>query len=272
MKTKLKKNSWDYTAQAKFYSNRPNYAARAIDRICAYVDAKNEKNYVVADIGAGTGNLTIMLADRVGRVIAVEPNQAMRDIGIEKTSGYKNIEWRSGTGESIPIEDGSIDLVTFGSSFNTTDRKKSLKESYRILKSRGYFACMWNNRDLNLSSQKEVEDIIKRHCSGYTHGVRRQQQANVILGSKLFNNIHYFEQPQKVIMGVERYLDGWRSVTNKFWDLNTAEGRKLFEDILGSVRERFKKDSMLELIYVTKVWIAEKQKELESVTDKVSLG
>lgn len=45
------------------------------------------KNLKVADIGAGTGNFSIMLLERSCEVVSVEPNDAMREIGIERTKG-----------------------------------------------------------------------------------------------------------------------------------------------------------------------------------------
>lgn len=70
----------------------------------------------VADIGAGTGNLSIMLCERGLKVVAVEPNDAMREIGIERTKG-QNIEWIRATGLKNGLKSSEFDLVTFGSSF-----------------------------------------------------------------------------------------------------------------------------------------------------------
>lgn len=254
-----KKKEWDYTAQAKFYSNRPNYSINAINKMCYYFFSKNKKGSAVADIGAGTGNLTILLKDYFKKIIAIEPNESMRKIGIEKTKKFSHIKWIEGTGENTYLNDNSIDFVTFGSSFNTTERDQSLKESYRILKKNGLFSCLWNNRDLTIPTQKKVEEIIKRYVPNYSHGVRREQQADIIINSKLFNNLYYFEQPQIINMSLENYLNGWRSVKNDFWDLNTEEGKKLFENIVEDIKEEFKKEEKLKLIYITKVWMAQKQ-------------
>lgn len=59
--------TWDYTEHAKYYDNRPNYAQAAIAHLCEYVGAK-KTGFLVADIGAGTGNLTIMLKDSVEHI------------------------------------------------------------------------------------------------------------------------------------------------------------------------------------------------------------
>ncbi len=250
---------WDYTNQAKYYYLRPNYAPEAIDELLGYVKAeKGNQEYLVADIGAGTGNLTLMLEERGLRVVSIEPNSAMREIGIERTTG-KNVEWKVGTGEDTTLKSNSVNLATFGSSFNTTDRFKSLKESHRILKEGGYFTCMWNNRDLeNDPVQKHVEQIIRRFVSEYSHGTRRERQEEVIAESGLFKDIHYIERAKQVETTVDNYINAWRSVKNNYWDLDTNEGRNLFEKIVKDIHEELSKYEKLELTYITKIWVAQK--------------
>ena len=60
---KLVENVWDYTQHAQFYEFRPNYAPQSINMLVALLE--NKKEILVADIGAGTGNLTLMLLARL---------------------------------------------------------------------------------------------------------------------------------------------------------------------------------------------------------------
>lgn len=248
---------WDYTEHAKFYDNRPNYAQKAITHLCQYVNCSSA-DFVVADIGAGTGNLTILLKNQVSKIFAIEPNDAMRAIGVEKTRNDKRIEWRTGTGEKTGLPDQSVNWATFGSSFNTTERSQSLKESHRILKPGGFFTCMWNNRDLEDPIQKRVEAIIREFVPEYTHGTRREQQADVIIGSKLFNHLYYYEVPQQVKVPLAQYMDAWRSVRNTYWDAHTPEGKKLLDKIISKIEKEFKNQAVLEITYVTRTWTAKR--------------
>lgn len=132
---KLVENKWDYTEHAKFYSYRPNYAPKTIDMLISLVGKKDIK---VADIGAGTGNLSIMLLERGCEVVSVEPNDAMREIGINRTRD-KNITWIRAVANNTNLENESFDWVTFGSSFDVIDRNESLQEAHRLLKKRCLF-------------------------------------------------------------------------------------------------------------------------------------
>ena len=140
------KTEWDYTALAAAYLKRPDYADAAIDAMLTI--AGLEKGEQVCDVGAGVAHLTLMLATRELVVTAVEPNDAMRANGIKRTEGLANVQWYEGTGEQTCQSANAFDMVTFGSSFNVCDRPTALKETARILKPRGWFACMWNHRQL----------------------------------------------------------------------------------------------------------------------------
>ena len=84
-------------------------------------------------------------------------------LDLKRTKRFANIEWFEGTGEDATLKSRSFDIITFGSSFNVCDQQKALSEGARILKNRGWFACMWNHRDLNDPVQSNIENIIKKY-------------------------------------------------------------------------------------------------------------
>jgi len=61
----------------------------------------------IADIGSGTGNYSHSLADSGYKIVALEPSGEM----ISQSVPNKNINWFSGTAESIPLSDDSVDGV-----------------------------------------------------------------------------------------------------------------------------------------------------------------
>lgn len=254
--TKLVEKHWDYSKHAKFYKYRPNYSPKAIDMLIDYVGANKIRDFLTADIGAGTGNLTIMLLERNLKVNPVEPNDEMRNIGIDITKEY-NASWVKGTGTETTLESNKYNWVTFGSSFNVIDREMGLKETHRLLKSGGYFTCMWNHRNLNCPIQKMAEDVIESFVPSYDRGVRREDQRPVLEKyPDLFKDICYVEVDFDVNRTIDEYILAWQSVKNKYWDLETQEGQELFAKITNKMREVLPANFKIQ--YTTRAWTMQK--------------
>lgn len=141
----------------------------------------------------------------------MEPNDAMRANGIRRTAGYSNVTWYEGVGEHTGQPSDTFRLVTFGSSFNVTNRQEALEESQRILKPGGWFACMWNWRDLTDPVQSKIEDIIKSYVRDYSYGTRREDQAEVIRESGRFEDIQSFSGRVVHEVPLEEAIEGWYS-------------------------------------------------------------
>ena len=251
---KIVEQKWDYTKHAKFYEYRPNYAKESVAMLKTMVFPRG--GGLVADIGAGTGNLSLMLLELGLQVNAVEPNDAMREIGIQRTQGM-NVKWHRALGTETGLESNKYDWVAFGSSFNVMDRSLALQEAYRILKQDGWFSCMWNHRDLNDPIQKEVEGIIKQFVPGYNGGVRREDQRPILEQHKdLFDGIIYLEQDFYFHQTIDTYIYAWQSVKNPYWDLETQEGKELFEKIVSKIRDSLPKEFQIK--YTTRSWSAKK--------------
>lgn len=124
---------------ADYVKYRPSYPAAAIDRILVGLVTES----LVADIGAGTGISSRLIADRGVRVLAIDPNAAMRTAA----TTHPLVEFRDTTAEATGLEADSIDLVTCFQAFHWFDPKPTLLEFRRILKLTGRLALVWNNRD-----------------------------------------------------------------------------------------------------------------------------
>jgi len=70
---------------------------------------------VIADLGAGEGTFSQLLAQRAERVIAVDNSPRMVEVGarLAAENGLSNLEYRVGDLEAPPVEDASIDLAFF---------------------------------------------------------------------------------------------------------------------------------------------------------------
>src|SRR6202795_522702 len=68
---------------------------------------------VIADLGAGEGTFSQLLARRAKRVIAIDNSEKMVEYGAElaRKHGVKNLEYRMGDIEDVPIRKSSVDLA-----------------------------------------------------------------------------------------------------------------------------------------------------------------
>jgi len=95
---------------------------------------------VIADLGAGEGTLSLLLAQRTSRVIAVDNARKMVEYGTEvaRRHGVDNLEYRLGDLEELPIEPNSVDLALFHQSLHhALHPGKALQEAKRILRPGG---------------------------------------------------------------------------------------------------------------------------------------
>ena len=130
-----------FTNRAKDYAKyRPSYPGALIDCI---VEGLDIDRLIAADIGAGTGISSRLLADRGIKVIAIEPNAAMR--GVAKV--HPLVEFRDGSAENSKLPNASVDLVTCFQAFHWFNPEPTLKEFARILKPQGRLAAVWHNCD-----------------------------------------------------------------------------------------------------------------------------
>ena len=249
------KTEWDYTNLAQAYLHRPEYAPSAIADM---LDRSGVKpGDAVCDIGAGAAHLTLELAKFGLRVWAVEPNDAMRANGIKRTDAYPDVQWFEGGGEDTGMEASKFRLVTFGSSFNVCDRQQALAESSRILVPGGYFACMWNHRDLDDPLQKQIEEVIKANIADYSYGSRREDQTEIIQNSGLFEPVEFISGQVKHTLNTEAFIEGWKSHGTVY-----RQSPEVFEKIIVDIRrvvEAQHQDTIV-VPYTTRIWMARKKR------------
>ena len=245
------KTNWNYTDLADAYLKRPDYAGEAIDKMLTLLEIN--KGNKVCDVGAGVAHLTLELLQRGLDVTPVEPNDAMRANGIIRTQDYAGVQWHEGVGEDTGQESNQFDLVTFGSSFNVCDRIEALKETKRILKDKGGFACMWNHRDVNDPIQEKIENIIKKNIDGYGYGTRREDQTAVINESGLFGEVTKIEGTITHQQTIEECIEAWRSHAT----LERQAGDK-FHIIIAEIEEMLNglNVSAIDIPYTTRIWVA----------------
>lgn len=146
---------------------RPTYPADAIDAILGGLPPAErggvlQAPIVAADVGAGTGISARLLAERGVRVIAIEPNDAMR----AAAEPHALIEWRAGTAEATGLDDASVDLVLCAQSYHWFEPAAACREFARILRPGGRLALVWNDGDETDHVARGYYDLVREASDG----------------------------------------------------------------------------------------------------------
>ena len=131
----------NFTGKAEAYAKgRPGYPKTVIDTIVGLAP----KGTTFADIGAGTGKLTVKLAEYEYSVFAVEPNTDMRKQLAITLAPYSNVKIINGTAEVTTLPDHSIDILTVAHALHWFNLDAFRLECRRILKPGGLVLVIYN--------------------------------------------------------------------------------------------------------------------------------
>jgi len=129
--------------------------------------ASLQKGEVVLDLGAGGGFDCFLAANAVGpkgKVIGVDMTPEMIDKARENAQkgGYRNVEFRLGEIENLPVADGIADVVISNCVINLSpDKQRVFQEMLRALKPGGRFMVS------DIVLLQELPAFIKDSVAGY---------------------------------------------------------------------------------------------------------
>lgn len=128
----------------------------------------------VADIGAGTGISSKMFLDAGYRVIAVEPNAAMRAAAIGTLGSHAGFRALPGRADATGLPDGSVDLLVVAQAFHWFDPDAARREFRRVLRPHGLAAIWWNSRRLSGTAFLDgYEALLRRYGTDYADVAER---------------------------------------------------------------------------------------------------
>ena len=112
----------------------------------------------VADVGAGTGKFTALLATTGATVVGVEPVDAMR-AKIDSLQ-LPTVRAVAGTAQAIPLPSGTLDAVVCAQAFHWFATRDALDEFHRVLRPGGQLGLVWNVRDESVDWVAELTRIV----------------------------------------------------------------------------------------------------------------
>lgn len=146
--------------------------------------ASLRKGEIVLDLGSGTGFDCFLAANKVGnngRVIGVDMTPEMIEKAREnaKKGKYKNVEFRLGEIENLPVADNSIDIIISNCVINlSTDKKRVFREAFRVLKPGGRFIIS----DIILLKHlpSAVKNSIEAHVGCLAGAIMKDEYLNAV--------------------------------------------------------------------------------------------
>ena len=157
---------------------RPGYPAEVIEYLRE--ECGLHPKDVVADIASGTGIFARLLLENGNRVIAVEPNAAMRAAGESLLASFHRLTSVAGTAENTGLPSGSVDFVTAAQAAHWFDLVQARAEFERILAPRGWCVLLWNERRTDTTEfLGDYENLLLRYGTDYKE-VRHERTTAVI--------------------------------------------------------------------------------------------
>lgn len=129
---------------------RPTYPDPAVDWLLGAPSLR------VLELAAGTGKLTVSLAERGQHVVATEPSPQM----ITALAGGVDVPSVRCVAEQLPFTDACFDVVVVGQAFHWFDTAAAVPEIARVLAAGGTLAMIWNFRDERTDWSRQLSDII----------------------------------------------------------------------------------------------------------------
>src|SRR4030066_1291723 len=153
--------------------------------------ASLKEGEIVMDLGSGGGLDCFLAAKRVGEkghVIGVDMTPEMLDKARAncRKGGYKNVEFRLGEIENLPVADGTADVVISNCVINLSPEKQRVfNEAFRVLKAGGRLMVS------DMVLLKDIPEAVKKSVLGYIGCVSGAEMKNEYM--KMIENAGFRE-------------------------------------------------------------------------------
>jgi ubiquinone/menaquinone biosynthesis C-methylase UbiE len=131
----------------------------------------------VLDIGCGTGNYSIKLAQAGCKVVAIDVSQNMLDIAKKKTTELNlEIDFRLGKSENLVFPDNSFDAVVSVTAVEFFENvQKSFDEMFRVAKKGASIVVGTINKESSWGELYETESFQKNTVFKYANLVGKSE-------------------------------------------------------------------------------------------------
>lgn len=123
-------------------------------------------NVVVADLGAGEGLISQLLARNAKQVWCIDNSPRMVEVGMDlaKKNDLSNVSYKLGDIEQVPLPDGSVDIAILSQALHhAIHPQKAVDEAARILRPGGQLLIL----ELAEHDFEKARDLYKDHWLGF---------------------------------------------------------------------------------------------------------
>ena len=169
----------DYTIFSEDYSGQEGYVEEADLGLGCGIPTEGadiRDGDTVLDLGSGAGNDCFVARKMVGengKVIGIDfcPEMVEKAEANRKKLGYENVEFLRGDIDSMPLQEGAVDVILSNCVLNLVpDKKKAFQEMFRVLKPGGHFSVS------DIVIHGELPDGLKEDASMYAGCVSGAQK------------------------------------------------------------------------------------------------
>lgn len=157
---------------------RPRYPVQMFDDLAA---SGVDRGARVLEIGCGTGQATVALAERGYRIVAVELGSEMATVALQNLAGFDSVEVVTAAFEDWPLPDEPFDVVFSATAFHWVDPAVRVSKSADALRPGGLLATV---RTEHIAGGSEaffvkVQDCYERFDPATPPGLRPQAAADI---------------------------------------------------------------------------------------------
>lgn len=127
----------------------------------------------VADLGAGEGLISQLIAHRAERVWCIDNSERMVEVGTElaRKNGLANLTYKLGDIEAVPLPDKSVDLAILSQALHHANHpQNAVNEAFRILKPGGQVLILDLNEHTYEKAHEQFGDLWLGFKESALHG------------------------------------------------------------------------------------------------------
>src|SRR5438128_1908004 len=139
---------------AQFRPRYPQAVITTLNKIWPH-----HEQWIVVDIGCGTGISSELFLNAGYTVIGIEPNAEMRQAALQSLNSFQHFQCQDGRGESTGLDGHSTDLIVVAQAFHWFDVSAARTEFVRILRPPGRVMLLWNTLRTDTPFLRDYEDL-----------------------------------------------------------------------------------------------------------------